>query len=121
MRCTTLPSYFCAISFRCHANKVSGETIVAMSAKHFRPDCFALATALAIRIANGVEAIGEELAIEIRDRVNSENAETGMRVPIPQVVGACLKGKKARIRENRRVAQHAGRLCESRNRRRDGA
>src|SRR5215469_10909131 len=52
-----LPSYFCAISFRCHANKVSGETIVAMSAKHFRPDCFAPATALVIVEANRRPAV----------------------------------------------------------------
>ena len=38
-----LPSYFCAISFRCHASKVSGVTIVAISRNSFLPSPFALA------------------------------------------------------------------------------
>jgi hypothetical protein len=37
-----LPSYFCAISFRCQANKVSGVTMVA-SARSFRPNPLAFA------------------------------------------------------------------------------
>jgi hypothetical protein len=37
------PSYFCAISFRCQANKVSGVTRVATSARSLRPNPLALA------------------------------------------------------------------------------
>ena len=37
------PSYFCAISFRCHANKVSGVTKVAISARNLRPSPLARA------------------------------------------------------------------------------
>jgi hypothetical protein len=37
------PSYFRAISFRCQANKVSGVTMVATSARSFRPNPLALA------------------------------------------------------------------------------
>jgi hypothetical protein len=33
-----LPSYFFAINFRCHANKVSGVTIVPTCARTFRPN-----------------------------------------------------------------------------------
>src|SRR5215472_7868144 len=80
-------------------------------ATHLGRVAYRVGIPMAIRIASGVEAIGEELAIEIGDRVDSENAETGMSVPIVQVVRGCMKGKNARIRESRRVAQHAGRLC----------
>src|SRR5215467_10942022 len=38
-----LPSYFLAINFRCHANSVSGVTMVATCAKTFRPSFLALA------------------------------------------------------------------------------
>ncbi len=41
-RCA-VPSYFWAISFRCQANKVSGVTMVATSARSFRPNLLALA------------------------------------------------------------------------------
>jgi hypothetical protein len=37
------PSYLCAISFRCQANKVSGVTMVATSASILRPNPLALA------------------------------------------------------------------------------
>ena len=36
-------SYFLAINFRCHAIKVSGVTIFAISANNFLPNFFALA------------------------------------------------------------------------------
>jgi len=38
-----LPSYFKGINFRCHANNVSGVTIVAICAKTFLPNLLALA------------------------------------------------------------------------------
>ena len=38
-----LPSYFLAINFRCHADNVSGVTIVATCARSFRLSFFALA------------------------------------------------------------------------------
>jgi hypothetical protein len=37
-----VPSYFWAIRFRCHANKVSGVTMVAIWASTFRPNTLAL-------------------------------------------------------------------------------
>jgi hypothetical protein len=38
-----LPSYFLAIGFRCQANKVPGVTMVATSARNFRPNPLSLA------------------------------------------------------------------------------
>ena len=108
VRCA-VPMYFCAISFRCRASKVSGVTMVAIWARAFRPNTLALAA------TNSSSSIQRSAGTRDSQPLFAGQLRRPMGFPIGTISAIEVMDESQRIclQQGRRHADLAGRVRHS--------